>query len=153
MTETASLYLLDTNIVVQYVRGSELSKEIESRFNLLHRTERPLISVVSIGELEALARRLGWGSKKIQALENHLRELVVVDISSQEVLKAYGEISSWTEDEGKRMGQQNDLWIAATAHASGAHLITADSDFDVLDARWISRTFIPQDFEGGLSPS
>lgn len=136
------LVLLDTNVVVQYVRGNEVSRRIESRFQLRHRTERPLISVVSIGEMRALTRKFGWGPKKIAILESLVRELVVVDISSREVLEAYGEISHWTEATGQRMGQQNDMWIAATAHATEAHLITTDRDFYVLEPKWVNQTYI-----------
>lgn len=142
MMPPGRLVLLDTNVVVHYVRGSEVSQRIEAEFNLLHRTERPLISVVSIGEMRALTRKFGWGQRNTATLEHLLRELVVVDISSREVLDAYGQISHWTESSGQRMGQQNDMWIAATAHATQAHLITTDQDFDVLDPEWVDRTYI-----------
>lgn len=142
MTPPDGLVLLDTNVVVQYVRGSEVSKRIESQFQLRHRTERPLISVVSIGEMRALTRKFGWGSRKTETLENLLRELVVVDIGTREILEAYGEISHWTEARGQRMGQQNDMWIAATAHATDAHLITTDQDFQVLEPEWVNQTYI-----------
>lgn len=140
---TKQHYLLDTNIVVQYVRGSEVAQRIEAQLNLRQQRKRPLISVVSIGELEALARKLKWGQSKVRALRTLVRELVAVDISSREVFDAYGEISAWTEGLGMRMGQQNDIWIAATARATGAHLITTDKDFDDLDPRFLRRTLIP----------
>lgn len=143
MTSASELFLLDTNVVVQYIRANPLSQRIESKFQLRHRKERPLISIVSVGELEALVRKFNWGEKKIRALEAHLRELVVVDITSRPVLVAYGEISSWAEKEGKRMGQQNDIWIAATARATRAHLITTDKDFDDLHPRFLRRTYVP----------
>ena len=34
-----------------------------------------------------------------------------------------------------RMGK-NDLWVAATAHAIGAILLSTDGDFDHLDGVW-----------------
>ena len=40
------------------------------------------------------------------------------------------------------MGQQNDLWIAATAKALDAHLVTTDKDFDVLHPDHLRRTWI-----------
>lgn len=141
MTE-GELFLVDTNVVVHYVRASWLADEVESRFNLRHRQERPLLCVVSIGELFALTRKLNWGEKKREQLTQLIRELVVVDINSGPVLEAYGEISHSTESEGKKMGQQNDLWIAAVAKATGAHLITTDTDFDTLHPGHIRRTYI-----------
>lgn len=37
-----------------------------------------------------------------------------------------------------------DLWIAATAVATGAKLITTDKDFDHLDGIWLDRIFVSQ---------
>ncbi len=39
---------------------------------------------------------------------------------------------------------QNDLWVAATAHASGALLVTTDRDFDHLRGIWLEVTFVRQ---------
>ena len=36
----------------------------------------------------------------------------------------------------------NDLWIAATAAATAAHLITTDADFDPLHPAYIRRTVV-----------
>ncbi len=41
----------------------------------------------------------------------------------------------------RSMGK-NDLWIAATAHASGAVLVTTDRDFDHLHGIWLNREFV-----------
>lgn len=41
----------------------------------------------------------------------------------------------------------NDLWIAAATAATGAHLITTDHDFDVLEGDHIRRTVIPEKTE------
>lgn len=142
MTTQSELFLVDTNVVVHYVRASTVADEVESRFNLRHRQERPLLCVVSIGELFALTRKLNWGKAKREELTQLLRELVLVDISSGPVLDAYGEISHWTESQGRKMGQQNDIWIAAVAKATGAHLITTDTDFDTLHPEHIRRTYI-----------
>jgi predicted nucleic acid-binding protein len=38
--------------------------------------------------------------------------------------------------------EQNDMWIAATATASGAHLLTTDKDFDPLYPAYLDRTWI-----------
>ena len=40
--------------------------------------------------------------------------------------------------------KQNDIWIAATAHASGAELLSADKDFAHLDDIWFNFTWIDQ---------
>ncbi len=38
---------------------------------------------------------------------------------------------------------KNDLWIAATANATGATLLTTDSDFDHLSPNFIDLIRIP----------
>lgn len=40
---------------------------------------------------------------------------------------------------------KNDLWIAATAAAMGATLLTTDRDFDRLAPRFLSRIWIDPD--------
>jgi len=37
---------------------------------------------------------------------------------------------------------KNDLWIAATAHVTGATLLTADADFDHLNGAFLNRVLI-----------
>ena len=37
---------------------------------------------------------------------------------------------------------KNDLWIAATAHASGAVLVTTDQDFEHLHGVWLDRELV-----------
>jgi predicted nucleic acid-binding protein len=40
--------------------------------------------------------------------------------------------------------KQNDLWIAATAVATGATLVTTDKDFDHLNGLWLERVLVDQ---------
>ena len=37
---------------------------------------------------------------------------------------------------------KNDIWIAATAHASKATLLSTDKDFDHLDGVWLKRLYV-----------
>jgi tRNA(fMet)-specific endonuclease VapC len=136
------LLLLDTNVVLHLLRGNELGVRVDSLFDLRHRADRPLISVVTVGECLALARRWGWGEAKRAALEQLLRELVVVDIQSRDVLERFAELHSWVRANGRALGD-NDLWIAATAAVTHAHLITTDADFDPLHPQHLRRTYVP----------
>jgi hypothetical protein len=52
---SASLYLLDTNILVAYVRAGPLGESIESTYGLRQPGFKPLICVVSVGEMLSLA--------------------------------------------------------------------------------------------------
>jgi tRNA(fMet)-specific endonuclease VapC len=76
-------------------------------------------------------------------LESLLREFVVVGIDSRPILERFGEFHSWTKSIGRTLGH-NDLWIASTAAATSAHLITTDNDFDPLYPEHIHRTVIPE---------
>jgi len=143
VTARAELLLLDTNIVIHLIRDNEVAKRVDAAFQIRHRTDRPLISVVTIGECLSLARQFGWGPAKVTTLEALLRELVVVSIDSRVVLERFGELHAWTKSIGRSLAH-NDLWIAATAAATSAHLITTDNDFDPLHPAHIHRTIIPE---------
>jgi len=62
MTTPAGPILLDTNVVLQVVRGSEVATRIDAAVQLRARPERPLISVISVGEALAFAQRRNWAS-------------------------------------------------------------------------------------------
>ncbi|HTG36292.1 MAG TPA: type II toxin-antitoxin system VapC family toxin [Thermoanaerobaculia bacterium] len=134
------LLLLDTNILIHLVRDNRTGRFIDSRFLLRKRAERPLVSIVTVGEALAMSRRFSWGPSKIAALEGLLQDLVVVDISD-EILEFYAQIDVFLRRAGNPV-QQNDMWIAATTVASGAHLLTTDKDFDPLYPAYLDRTWI-----------
>lgn len=138
---TAPLYLLDTGILVLYVRAGHAGQVIESRYALRVQPNRPLVSVVSRGEILSLALQFAWGPDKRQYLEELIAELVVVDISSDEIVRAYAEGDHLARQRGVSMGK-NDMWIAATAHTTGALLLTTDADFDVFHPDWLTRDHI-----------
>jgi predicted nucleic acid-binding protein len=50
-----SPYLLDTTVTVAIIRGGKLAQYIDATFNIRAQATRPLISVVTLGELYALA--------------------------------------------------------------------------------------------------
>jgi tRNA(fMet)-specific endonuclease VapC len=56
MSGASGLLLLDTNIVIHLVRGGAVAQAIDGRFQLRARPERPLISVVTLGEAMAFSR-------------------------------------------------------------------------------------------------
>lgn len=60
--------ILDSNILLHYVRESRLAEVIEARYNLITAYPPPAISIVSEGELNALALRLAWGTQRRQRL-------------------------------------------------------------------------------------
>ena len=99
-----------------------------------------MISIVSIGEAFSFSRRWSWGSTKAAALEDLIRDLIVIDISD-EILELYAELDFFLKRSGRAV-EQNDIWIAATTVATGAHLLTTDKDFDPLYPAYLDRTWI-----------
>lgn len=132
MAVSADLVLLDTNVVLHLLRGNETGQRIDAAMGLRARPERPLISVITMGEALAFARYRNWGSDRTNQLEAYLRELVVVDINNGAVLRKYAEIHTFLVRQGRAVGD-NDVWIAAAAAATSALLVTTDADFDPLD--------------------
>lgn len=140
-TDPGRLVVLDTSVLVHLARNDKTGREIERDFSLTRRPERPLISTVVEGELFGLARYWNWGEEKVARLGELLAELVRVEAGLREIVDNYAELYA----EGRRMGQgcgENDLWIAATAKATGAILLTCDKDFDWLHDRHITRHLI-----------
>src|SRR5438046_5400916 len=141
MIRQSRLLLLDTNIVIHLVRGGLIGQAIDVRFQLRARLERPLISVVSLGEALSFARRRQWGEARIARLRDLMRELVPVNIDTRPVLDRYAEIDVFLTQSGRTVSD-NDVWIAACAAAADATLLTTDLDFDPLVPHYLDRVWI-----------
>ncbi len=128
------IYLLDTSVILPLVRGNQLGRHIDQRFGLRSTSQRPLVSVISLGEVRVLAKRNDWGDAKLDALEHALDNLVVIDINHPAVIEAYVQLDllSQSHPDGARNMGKNDLWIAACSKAAGATLLTVDNDFSHL---------------------
>jgi tRNA(fMet)-specific endonuclease VapC len=145
LTGVGGLILLDTSVLVHLLRNDVVGQRMDAEQELRSRTERPLISIVTHGELLAFAKKRKWGARRVSDLESLITELVIVDIRSRPVLSAYAEVDAYCEGNGKTLSK-NDLWIAATAIATSATLITNDKDFDPLqDGGLLSRIYYDPD--------
>ncbi len=89
----------------------------------------------------AFARKLNWGPSKTAILEDLFQNAVAVVDLSDEILRTYAEVAELLQRKGRPI-EQNDIWIAATAISSGAHLLTTDKDFDPLYPQVLDRTWI-----------
>lgn len=71
------------------------------------------------------------GGETAQDVQNALDNLVIIDLNDESILNAYVDVSKACRQHpgGARVLSSNDLWIAATARAAGARLITTDKDF------------------------
>ena len=132
------LYLLDTNILVRYVRRDALGQRIEAAYSLLTTPTIPLISIVTEGEIRSLAKQLNWGALKRQQMGFFLTTFSRVSLEYPGLLESYAQIDTHSKGIGFSMGK-NDIWIAATANVTGATLLTTDTDFDHLDPAFLQR--------------
>lgn len=141
----ADSYVLDTGVLVLLARGGSLGTKIAGTYGLLQPGVRPLISVVTQGELLAFARRNAWGAQKLGVVRKMIDNVVTIEIS-QPVIDAYVELdyASAKHASGARNMGKNDLWIAATARAANATLLTTDTDFDHLHPALVKRELIDQ---------
>ncbi|MEK7833484.1 MAG: PIN domain-containing protein [Acidobacteriota bacterium] len=135
------LYFLDTNILVHLVRRDDLGRYINARFSLFTANPRPMISDVSEGELRSLAIQWGWGKSKLEQMEFVFSCFSRIAIGDPMILKAYAVIDAHSQSIGNPMGK-NDVWIAASAKALGARLLTTDKDFDHLEPHFVTRDWI-----------
>lgn len=149
-------FLLDTNILLGLAREAAWARRAYNQFHLNDPDVISFTSVVCKGEILAIAERNGWGRKKRTILDNMLREFPDLPIQDPAILSAYALIDAWSGGKpvsapgeapppksAVTMGK-NDLWIAATAHASGAILLSTDRDFEHLDPVWLKHEKIDQ---------
>jgi tRNA(fMet)-specific endonuclease VapC len=134
------LVVLDTSVLVHLVRNDGVGQRVLSDHGLHELPDRPLVSIVTVGEMQALAELWNWGQRKKNSLDDLLRQVVVVRLSQGDIVRRYGEIEVFnkrTSVPARPVGE-NDTWIAATANAVDGTLVTADSDFDHLGGKFFS---------------
>ena len=149
-----NLFLLDTGMMLGFVRGAPWATRVHEEYDLGSLETVVVTSIICQGELLALAEKRGWREKKRAKLARTLSRMPTLDINKQPILNAYALIDAWTHGKhvasprnasppkpARSMGK-NDLWIAATAYANDAVLLTTDTDFDHLDDVWFKRIYI-----------
>jgi len=140
-------YVLDTGILVHYVRQSPLYQTIEKNEKLTEQDCVPFISVVTMGEILSFGIQQNWRQAQLQSLKNLFSKLVVLDINSNDnkLLDTYAEIDSYSKNKlpQDKLGRsitmgKNDLCIASTARVANATLLTIDGDFDHLNGKYLT---------------
>lgn len=139
-------YLFDTNILLLYMRPSDLKEKVEQMLNLQDKIDTLIVSVVSVGEIKSLAIQNKWGERRLEKLEALLQKILIADIRINSILQRYAEIDAFSQGKlstlkanftARNMGK-NDLWIAATASVLNIPLLTTDNDFDHLNDVYLS---------------
>jgi len=135
------IYIFDTNIIVHYIRESQLMEEVENSFNPFAAGNEAWLSAVSQGEIRSIAMQSRWGGKRMTRLGNLIDKFLISEVNIEDLFHRYAEIDAYSQGKhptlssaftSRNMGK-NDLWIAATASLLGATLLTTDSDFGHLD--------------------
>jgi tRNA(fMet)-specific endonuclease VapC len=139
-------YLLDTNIIVAYLRKQPLWYRLEETFGFLEAGNDVVVPAVVVGELRSLGIQNSWGERKKDKLEEMTTRFVPFSVLTKDIVDRYAEIDAFSQGKlpGKRLDcsarnmGKNDLWIAAVASTLNATLITADRDFDHLNNQFLN---------------
>jgi len=139
----SDILVLDTSVVVDVARNNRSGQAILENYSLKNRADRPLISVITTGEILGIAKSQSWTPDRTKALHELLAEFVKLELTS-EVVEAYSDLVAYCRQQKHTMGQQNDMWIAATAKVTGAILLTGDAGFNWLNPEFIRVEYIPR---------
>ncbi len=121
-------HLLDTNVLLFWLRGGSVCQTIDGQFHLTASSFRPMVCEVTLGEIEAFAMDRKWGDGRKEMLADIRRKLVVIDLTDERMYRAYAELSTLAKVNGLPIfHDKNDLWIAAAGKVSGATVLTTDA--------------------------
>jgi len=138
-------YLLDTNILVYLLQKNKYAEEVRTQYAPLSNSNRSVISVVSLGEIESLAIQNKWGNQRLLGLNELLNKFIIADVNVQTIIVRYAEIDAYSQAKhpkhkseftSRNMGK-NDLWIASTASVLKLKLLTTDQDFNHLNKLFV----------------
>jgi len=140
------LVLLDTNVLVEVFRNRQKGRWLKDHYlGALRR--RPLLSIISVGEVLSIAVRNKYGPEKILDLNRRLSELVIVNVN-RPVAESYSRVQTSCQEMHRPIGE-NDTWIAATALATEATLLTSDKDFEAVPDGLIKLELVSYPWQDG----
>jgi predicted nucleic acid-binding protein len=124
-------YLLDTNAVSDLMRRSA---RIENWIDSLDASDRVVTCSIVRGEILFGIARLPSGKRRSE-LESAGRRILDTfhrEAVPERAADIYADIKVTRLQRGLAL-DENDLWVAATALALGAALVSRDSDFSVIE--------------------
>ena len=121
------IYLLDTTTFSALMRRDA---RVRGRLGVLTLEDRAVICTITRGKVLYGLERLPQGKRRhdLEAEARHWFAQVICVSVSEAAGDRYATIKWETERKGTPL-DENDLWIAATALALEAVLVTTDSDF------------------------
>lgn len=114
----ATIYLLDTNILIAALKGQP---DVRLRLESLP-LDTIRLSAIVLGELEFGAEKSAWIERNRARLATLARRLPLVGVDAT-VAGQYARVRAYLERQGTPIGA-NDNWIAAQALAIRATLVT-----------------------------
>jgi predicted nucleic acid-binding protein len=124
-------YLLDTNAISDLMRAA---RRVENWMALLDRGDRIVTCAIVRGELLFGIAKLPEGRRRAE-LEETGRQFLAA-FHCEPVPEGAGDFYASVKLTRQQRGlalDENDLWVAATALALGATLVSRDSDFTGVD--------------------
>jgi predicted nucleic acid-binding protein len=123
----AAKYLLDTSVFSDLMRDH---RKVTSRFTVLSPSGRVLVNPVVRGEILYGLGLMAKGRKRehLAARAQSLFARLACEAIPESAADHYARLKREAETKGLRL-DENDLWIASTAVALDAVLITRDRDF------------------------
>lgn len=121
--------IYDTNLLINVIRKG------------LTTSNRLVIPIIVVGELEAFALKSDWGVQKVNRMKYLFATYPIADITLP-ITRLYAQVDAFSQGKlkdtplgtsARNMGK-NDIWIAATALYLDMELHTTDNDFDHLTA-------------------
>jgi len=125
------IYLLDTNAISDLMRGS---LRIENWMAGLDRRDRVVTCAIVRGEILFGIARLPSGRRRAELEETSRQFLAALRCEPvpERAADFYAAVKLARHQRGLAL-DENDLWVAATALALGATLVSRDGDFGNID--------------------
>ncbi len=135
-------FVWDTNVLVHRLKNSLTYESLEAQFGFFSDQNEVFISIVTVAEIFSLASQRQWKGERLLQLNLLISKLKPIPIDRKVLVDFYIQLDVYSQGKdplmplppgmsSRNMGK-NDLWIAATAMAIEAALITFDQDFDHL---------------------
>lgn len=90
-------YLLDTGILLGYVRDVDYARHVDEEYAPAEPPNLAFVSVVSRGEIFSLAYQFGWGKRKRRSLQKLLADLPTLQINDDEIIARYAEVDAFSQ--------------------------------------------------------